>query len=201
MGGCRPGGSGEVGKEQAGRRPGGAAAAPAQGAGGSRPKGGTACGPMPAPCRGMPRKRGPAGRGGVAGAGREAEAGERHPAGTGRGRHGRGYLTVRPPQAGAGCGRPAGQPARRAGLGAAVGRPYGGEAAGPAGLCPPDLAGCSKRRGFCTGTCTKICGGGSNPLHFGSRYDKINVESCSAAYFFLHTKKPEGGRPPCEALL
>ena len=79
--------------------------------------------------------------------------------------------------------------------------PYGGEAAGPAGLCPPDLAGCSKRRGFCTGTCTKICGGGSNPLHFGSRYDKINVESCSAAYFFLHTKKPEGGRPPCEALL
>ena len=79
--------------------------------------------------------------------------------------------------------------------------PYGGEAAGPAGLCPPDLAGCSKRRCFCTGTCTKICGGGSNPLHFGSRYDKINVESCSAAYFFLHTKKPEGGRPPCEALL
>ncbi len=79
--------------------------------------------------------------------------------------------------------------------------PYGGEAAGPAGLCPPDLAGCSKRRGFCTGTCTKICGGGSNPLHFGSRYDKINVESCSAAYFFLHTKKTEGGRPPCEALL
>ena len=79
--------------------------------------------------------------------------------------------------------------------------PHGGEAAGPAGLCPPDLAGCSKRRGFCTGTCTKICGGGSNPLHFGSRYDKINVESCSAAYFFLHTKKPEGGRPPCEALL
>ena len=79
--------------------------------------------------------------------------------------------------------------------------PYGGEAAGPAGLCPPDLAGCSKRRGFCTGTCTKIYGGGSNPLHFGSRYDKINVESCSAAYFFLHTKKPEGGRPPCEALL
>ncbi len=127
--------------------------------------------------------------------------GERHPAGTGRRRHGRGYLTVRPPQAGAGCGRPAGQPARRAGLGAAAGRPHGGEAAGPAGLCPPDLAGCSKRRCFCTGTCTKICGGGSNPLHFGSRYDKINVESCSAAYFFLHTKKPEGGRPPCEALL
>ena len=38
--------------------------------GGFRPKGGTACGPMPAPCRGMPRKRGPAGRGGFAGAGR-----------------------------------------------------------------------------------------------------------------------------------
>ena len=128
-------------------------------------------------CRGSGGRRA---EGGFAGAGQEAEAGGRHPAGT---------------------GRPAGQPARRAGLGAAVGRPYGGEAAGPAGLCPPDLAGCSKRRGFCTGTCTKICGGGSNPLHFGSRYDKINVESCSAAYFFLHTKKPEGGRPPCEALL
>ena len=68
--GRRPGGSGEVGKEQAGRRPGGAAAAPAPCAGGSRPKGGTACGPIPAPCRGMPRKRGPTGRRGFAGAGR-----------------------------------------------------------------------------------------------------------------------------------
>ena len=149
-------------------------------------------------CRGSGGRRA---EGALQGPGGEAEAGGRHPAGTGRRRHGRGYLTVRPPQAGAGCGRPAGQPARRAGLGAAAGRPHGGEAAGPAGLCPPDLAGCSKRRCFCTGTCTKICGGGSNPLHFGSRYDKINVESCSAAYFFLHTKKPEGGRPPCEALL
>ena len=44
------------------------AAAPAPCAGGSRPKGGTACGPMPAPCRGIPRERGPAGRGGFAGA-------------------------------------------------------------------------------------------------------------------------------------
>ena len=99
--------------------------------------------------------------------------------------------------------RPAGQTVLRTVLGGGLRPPPTAApgAAGPAGLCPPDLAGCSKRRGFCTGTCTKICGGGSNPLHFGSRYDKINVESCSAAYFFLHTKKPEGGRPPCEALL
>ena len=185
--GRRPGGSGEVGKEQTGRRPGGAAAAPAPCAGGSRPKGGTACGPMPAPCRGMPRKRGPAGRGGFAGAG--------------RGRHGRGAppVCLRKPVQGA--EGPQGNPPGGRVWGRPEAAPYGGEAAGPAGLCPPDLAGCSKRRGFCTGTCTKICGGGSNPLHFGSRYDKINVESCSAAYFFLHTKKPEGGRPPCEALL
>ena len=133
--GRRPGGSGEVGKEQTGRRPGGAAAAPAPCAGGSRPKGGTACGPIPAPCRGMPRKRGPAGRGGFAGGGREAEAGGRHPAGTGRGRHGRGYLTVRPPQAGAGCGRPAGQPARRAGLGGGLRPP-------PTAAKPPALRAC-----------------------------------------------------------
>ena len=202
LAGRRPGGSGEVGKEQAGRRPGGAAAAPAPCAGGSRPKGGTACGPMPAPCRGMPRKRGSAGRGGLC----RGRAGGR----------GRGKAPCRnragAPWAGISHGAPPAsrcrvRKARRATRpeGGFGGRPqaapYGGEAAGPAGLCPPDLAGCSKRRGFCTGTCTKICGGGSNPLHFGSRYDKINVESCSAAYFFLHTKKPEGGRPPCEALL
>ena len=179
--GRRPGGSGEVGKEQAGRRPGGAAAAPAPCAGGSRPKGGTACGPIPAPCRGMPRKRGPAGRGGLC----RSRAGRQRP----------GKGTLQEP------GGPQGNPPGGRVWGRPEAAPYGGEAAGPAGLCPPDLAGCSKRRGFCTGTCTKICGGGSNPLHFGSRYDKINVESCSAAYFFLHTKKPEGGRPPCEALL
>ena len=63
-------------EEGAGRRAAGPAAAvrwersrraagPALCAGGSHPKGGTACGPMPVPCRGMPRKQGPAGRGGL----------------------------------------------------------------------------------------------------------------------------------------
>ena len=165
---------------RAGRRPGGAAAAPALCAGGSRPSGGTACGPMPAPCRELPRKRG-----------RRAEGALQGPGGG----QGPGEGALQEP------GGPQGNPPEGRVWGRPEAAPYGGEAAGPAGLCPPDLAGCSKRRGFCTGTCTKICGGGSNPLHFGSRYDKINVESCSAAYFFLHTKKPEGGRPPCEALL
>ena len=161
-------------EEGAGRRPGALRR-------GSRPKGGTACDPMPAPCRGMPRKRGSAGRGWAL----WGRAGGR----------GRGKGTLQEP------GGPQGNPPGGRVWGRPEAAPYGGESAGPAGLCPPDLAGCSKRRGICTGTCTKICGGGSNPLHFGSRYDKINVESCSAAYFFLHTKKPEGGRPPCEALL
>ena len=200
--GRRSGGSGEVGKEQAGRRPGGAAAAPAPCAGGSRPKGGTACGPMPAPCRGMPRKRGSAGRGGLC----RGRAGRQRPGeGTllepGGGAMGGDISRCAPRKPVQGAEGPQGNPPGGRVWGRPEAAPYGGEAAGPAGLCPPDLAGCSKRRGFCTGTCTKICGGGSNPLHFGSRYDKINVESCSAAYFFLHTKKTEGGRPPCEALL
>ena len=181
---------------QAGRRPGGAAAAPALCAGGSRPSGGTACGPIPAPCRRGPRKRGPAGRGALQGPGGWQRPGEgtlQEPGGD--------ISRCAPRKPVQGAEDPQGNPPGGRVWGRPEAAPHGGEAAGPAGLCPPDLAGCSKRRGFCTGTCTKICGGGSNPLHFGSRYDKINVESCSAAYFFLHTKKPEGGRPPCEALL
>ena len=166
---------------------------PPEGRDGLRPDAGT--------LQGDAEEAGAGGQRGFAGAGRGQRPGEGTLQEPGGGAMGGDISRCAPRKPVQGAEGPQGNPPGGRVWGRPEAAPHGGEAAGPAGLCPPDLAGCSKRRGFCTGTCTKICGGGSNPLHFGSRYDKINVESCSAAYFFLHTKKPEGGRPPCEALL